>query len=229
MQEEENIKIEDILYSLKNRWQMIVGITLIAIILSTAVSFFLIKPKYEASTKLFVGKETSDNDKNSSYNSSDVQMYQNLLKTYVDVIKTNDLIEDAIKNKNIDKPVDAINSNLKAEALTSTQIITISYRSTDKNEAKDVVDAVANQFVKKSNELISNANVKIVESVRLPEEPVSPNKKLNIAISGVLGLAIGIGLALLLEFLDNTFKDKDQVENTLGLAVLGAIPDQDNE
>ncbi|MDD6795970.1 MAG: Wzz/FepE/Etk N-terminal domain-containing protein [Clostridiaceae bacterium] len=229
MQEEENIKIEDILYSLKNRWQMIVGITLIAIILSTVVSFFLIKPKYEASTKLFVGKETSDNDKKNSYNSSDVQMYQNLLKTYVDVIKTNDLIEDAIKNKNIDKPVDAINSNLKAEALTSTQIITISYRSTDKNEAKDVVDAVANQFVKKSNELISNANVKIVESVRLPEEPVSPNKKLNIAIAGVLGLAIGIGLALLLEFLDNTFKDKDQVENTLGLAVLGAIPDQDNE
>lgn len=227
--QEENLKIEDILYSLKNRWQMIASITLIAIILSSVISFFLIKPKYEASTKLFVGKETSDDDKNSNYSSSDVQMYQNLLKTYVDVIKTNDLIENAIKDTNINKSADEINANLTAEALTSTQIITISYKSTDKNEAKDVVDAVSKAFVKKCSSLIKNANVQIVETVRLPEQPVSPNKKLNIAIAGVLGLIIGIGLALLLEFLDNTFKDKDQVEKSLELAVLGAIPDQDNE
>ena len=226
--DQESIKIEDIIDALKSRWQMIVGIALVAIILSTVVSFFLIKPKYQASTKLFIGKDSSDTVKESSYNSSDILMYQNLLKTYVDVIKTNDLISKAISGKSIVSSTAAIKGGLTVEAVTSTQILEISYVSTDKNESKEVVDAVATQFIKTSNELIGNANVKIIESVTLPESPISPNKKLNIAIAALLGLMVGVGLALLLEFMDNTFKDKEQVENILGLPVLGSIPIADN-
>lgn len=224
---EENFKIEDIIHALKDRWQMIVVITLVATIISAGVSFFLIKPKYEASTKLFIGKEMAADNKNSNYNSSDVQMYQNLLKTYVDVIKTNDLISKAIEGKNINKSAGAINGGLKAEAVASTQIIRISYVSTDKNECKDVVGAVADQFIKKSNELIPNATVKVVESVALPGGPISPNKQLNIAVAALLGFIAGVGLALLLEFMNNTFKDKEQIEGILGLPVLGAIPNAD--
>lgn len=222
--DQESIRIEDIIHALKSRWQMIVEITLVAIILSTAVSFFLIKPKYEASTKLFVGKESSDASKESAYNSNDVLMYQNLLKTYVDVIKTDDLIGNAISGKNISASAEGIKGSLNVEAVASTQILKISYISTDKNESKEVVDAVATQFIKTSKELIANADVKVVESVTLPEAPVSPNKKMNIAIAGLLGLMLGLGLALLLEFMDNTFKDKEQAENVLGLPVLGSIP-----
>lgn len=225
---EDNIRIEDMIDALKSRWQMIVGIALIATILATAVSFFLIKPKYQATTKLFVGKESTDIAKESSYNSSDVQMYQNLLKTYVDVIKTNDLINNAISGKNITTSAGAIKGGLAVEAVASTQILKISYTSIDKNESKEVVDAVATQFIKTSKELIGNANVKIIESVTLPGAPISPNKKMNISIAALLGLMVGVGLALLLEFMDNTFKDKEQAENILGLPVLGSIPNADN-
>lgn len=62
----------------------------------------------------------------------------------------------------------------------------------------------------------------------MPENPVSPNKKLNIAIGFLLGLMVSIGLAFLLEFVDNTFKTKEQVEQILGLPVVGAIPDDFN-
>lgn len=225
--DQEEIKIGDMIDALKSRWQMIVGIALVATILATVVSFFLIKPKYEASTKLFIGKETSATGAESTYNSSDVLMYQNLLKTYVDVIKTNDLIGNAISGKDISTSSEAIKDTLKVEAVASTQILKISYTSTDRNESKDVVDAVATQFITTSKELIGNANVKVVESVTLPESPVSPNKKMNIAIAGLLGLMLGVGLALLLEFMDNTFKDKEQAEGILGLPVLGSIPNEE--
>jgi capsular polysaccharide biosynthesis protein len=79
-----------------------------------------------------------------------------------------------------------------------------------------------------STDLISNANVKIVESVTLPESPVSPNKKLNIAVAFALGLMVGVGLALLLEFMDNTFKDKEQIEKIVGIPTLGSIPNFDS-
>lgn len=224
---EENIKIEDIVDALKSRWQLILGITLVAVIVATVVSFFIIKPKYEASTKLFIGKESGETA-DEKYNNTDVQMYQSLLKTYADVVTTNDLITRAIDEKGLDVKASTVKSGLSVEPLASTQILTITYKSGNPQESRDVVEAITDEFIKTSNELIANANVKVVESVTLPESPVSPNKKLNIAIALVLGFMVGAGLSLLLEFLDNTFKDKQQVENIVGIPVLGAIPNTES-
>ena len=63
----------------------------------------------------------------------------------------------------------------------------------------------------------------------MPEKPVSPNKKLNILIAFVLGLMVSIGLSLLLEFMDNTYKSKEELEKVVDLPVLGVIPELDVE
>jgi len=220
---EENIKIKDIIDGLKKRWQLIVTITLIATIISAVVSFFIIKPKYEASAKLFVGKEATTEN----YNNSDITMYQQLVKTYTSLIKTEDLISKALKDNNIDLDPKIVVSKLSAEQITNTQLMQVKYISKNKEEAANVVKAVTDEFIKESSALIKNADVKIIESVKLPEKPVSPNKKMNIAIAMLLGLMVGVGLALLLEFMDNTFKDKESLEDIIGVPVLGAIPDQE--
>ena len=220
---EEIIKIEDIVDGLKKRWQLIVTITLIATIISAVVSFFVIKPKYEASAKLFVGKEATTEN----YNNSDITMYQQLVKTYTSLIKTEDLVGKALKDNNIDLDPKIVVSALSAEQITNTQLMQVKYISKNKEEAANVVKAVTDEFIKESSALIKNADVKIIESVKLPENPVSPNKKMNIAIAMLLGLMVGVGLALLLEFMDNTFKDKESLEDIIGVPVLGAIPDQE--
>ena len=53
---EETIRIEDILDGVKKRWQLIVSITLAVTIIATVANFFLIKPKYQATTDIFIGK-----------------------------------------------------------------------------------------------------------------------------------------------------------------------------
>ena len=115
--------------------------------------------------------------------------------------------------------------NLTVTPSANTQILEIKYISTDRVLSRDLVDAVTTQFIKTSTELIPNGNVKIIESVKMPENPVSPNKKMNIAIAFLLGLMISVGLAFLLEFMDNTFKTKEQLEQILGVPVIGTIPD----
>lgn len=77
--EEQVIRLDELFEALKKRWLMIVTITLIATIISAALSFFVIKPKYEATTKVFIGKDEGDNQ---AYNQNDVLMYQKLMKTY---------------------------------------------------------------------------------------------------------------------------------------------------
>lgn len=221
---EESIRIEEIINILLKRWKMILSITLLATLTAGIVSFFVIAPKYEASTKVFIGKEKTDS-KDQNYNNSDIQMYQQLLKTYAEVIKTNALVEKAINAGDFDLKAKDVLDDLTVTPAANTQILEIKYISKDRNLSKEVLDSITNQFIKTSTDLIPNGNVKIVEPAELPENPASPNKKLNIAIAFLLGLMISVGLSFLLEFLDNTFKSKDQLEQILGVPVIGAIPE----
>ncbi len=71
---------------------------------------------------------------------------------------------------------------------------------------------------------VQTANARIVEAARPSFAPVLPNKRRMIMIGLFVGLALGIGLAFLLDHLDNTLKGPEDVEHYLQLAVLGSLP-----
>ena len=222
--EEQVISLSEIFEALKKRWIMIVAITVVATLISGVLSFFVIDPVYEASTKVFIGKEESDD---ASYNSSDINMYQQLLQTYAQAIKTKDLASRALDTLNYDLEPSAVISNLTVNPITSTQILEIKYKSKDPKEAKDVLKNVTDEFIVTAKDLVPNGNVRVIEEVELPESPVSPNKTMNIAIAFLLGLMVSVGLVFLIEYLDNTYKSKEQLEKELDIPVLGTIPDVD--
>ena len=219
---EQVISLSEIFDALKKRWIMIVAITLAATIVSGIITFFVIDPVYETSTKVFVGKEENDE---AAYNTNDIQMYQKLLQTYAQTIKTKDLVSRAISSLSYDLEASSVVGGLTVNPITDTQILQIKYQSKDPEEAKAVLKNVTDEFIVTAKELVPNGNVRIIEEVELPENPVSPNKKMNIAIAFLLGLMVSVGLVFLLEYLDNTYKNKDQLEKELGIPVLGAIPD----
>jgi capsular exopolysaccharide synthesis family protein len=67
-------------------------------------------------------------------------------------------------------------------------------------------------------------NVRQVEEARLPREPVGPQRIRNIVIALLLSLAMGIGLAFLLDYLDDTLKSVEDVDRHLHLPTLALIP-----
>ncbi|SCJ36729.1 Capsular polysaccharide type 8 biosynthesis protein cap8A [uncultured Clostridium sp.] len=219
--EEQVISIEEIFEALKKRWKMIALITILATVISGILSFFVIDPVYEASTKVFIGKEENSEE---SYNSNDIAMYQKLLKTYAEAIKTRDLIDASIKASKYDLTVGQVSSGLTVVPVADTQILQIKYQSKDPKEAEVILKSISNEFIKISKELVPNGNVRVIEAVEMPERPISPNKKMNIAIAFLLGLMVSVGLVFLLEYMDNTYKTKEQLEKELEIPVLGIIP-----
>lgn len=222
--EEQVISISEIIDAVKKRWKIIVLTTVLATVVSGIFSFFVISPTYEASTKIFIGKEGAESE---GYNSSDVSMYQNLIKTYSELIKTKDLVNKAINNSQYDLSVNNVLNGITVNTLTGTQILQISYQSKSPSIAKNILESITNEFITKAEELVPNGNVKILESVELPKNPVAPNKTMNIAIAFILGMMVGFGIVFLLEYLDNTYKNKEQLEKELDIPVLGVIPMSD--
>ena len=222
--EEQVISISEIIDAVKKRWKIIALTTVLATVVSGIFSFFVISPTYEASTKIFIGKEGAESE---GYNSSDVSMYQNLIKTYSELIKTKDLVNKAIDNSQYDLSVNSVLNGITVNTLTGTQILQISYQSKSPSIAKNILESITNEFITKAEELVPNGNVKVLESVELPKNPVAPNKTMNIAIAFILGMMVGFGIVFLLEYLDNTYKNKEQLEKDLDIPVLGVIPMSD--
>lgn len=71
---------------------------------------------------------------------------------------------------------------------------------------------------------LNTSNIKMLDPALVPEAPFSPNKKRNMILSFILGLFVGVGLAFLVDYLDNTVKGPEEVEKLVGLHSLGIIP-----
>jgi succinoglycan biosynthesis transport protein ExoP len=89
-----------------------------------------------------------------------------------------------------------------------------------------------NSLVAKQNETLVSArlgglrtsDIKILDKALVPMAPFSPNTKRNILLALFFGLFMGVGLAFLLEYLDNSVKGPEDVERLVGLPSLGVIP-----
>ncbi|MFT8350352.1 YveK family protein [Clostridium saccharoperbutylacetonicum] len=219
------LRIQDIFEILKRKWKLVIAVVSITTIITALVNFFLITPIFQVNSKVFIGKEENINSK---YDNSDVQMYQKLLKTYSELMKTKDLIEDSINKNNLNISADEVIDNLKVTPMADTQILQVSYENKDKVLAREVLVSIIDEFMLESKTIIPNGNVKVIESAELPEKPISPQKALNVAIAFIIGFMVGASLALLKEYVDDTVKTKEQTENVIGLPVIGMIPCEEN-
>ncbi len=94
------------------------------------------------------------------------------------------------------------------------------------NTNKQLYDSVQERFreISVAGELPSS-NVSIVDRAEIPRVPAKPNKRLNLMLGALLGLFGGLGLALLLEHLDNTMHLPEESERYLGVPCLALVPD----
>ena len=227
--EEKVIRVEDIAYALKKRWVMILSVTLLFTLVAGIMSFFVIKPKYEAGVKVFIGKEETKKGV-PSYDSNDIAMYQKLMKTYGEILKTKDLTRVALKNINQEDTqgnVSRVQAGLTVSPSADTQIMEVKYITTDKSELIPVLNAITDVFVVESQELIPNGNVQIIEKAEVPISPISPNKMFNVIIGFIIGMMVSVGITFILEYLDNTVRSKDELEKLLDIPVIGSIPNMD--
>ena len=73
-------------------------------------------------------------------------------------------------------------------------------------------------------EEMKTGNIRVVDKAEVPRSPIKPNKKRNLLLGLILGLAAGTGLAFFFEYLDNTIKIPDDLKRHLGIAYLGPTP-----
>jgi capsular polysaccharide biosynthesis protein len=215
--------IKEFFSILKNRILLILFITLGLTLTTGIISHYVIKPTYKADIWVIIGN--SNNEKSTaSQNYNDVLMYQKMVKTYSRLAKSRTVAEDVIQKLKLE-PMKA--SDLLAMITVTpdneTQFLTITVLSKEPEQAM----SIANQMAKSLKDVSVKVNkvdiVELIDEAQLPIEPDSPKSIRNSAMALFIGIMFSIGLAIILDYLDNTIKTKEGVEKLLGIPVIGTI------
>lgn len=223
--------ISEVLGGIKDKWKDIVLIVLSFLLISSIYNIFFINKEYEANVKIFIGKQKFKNI-TETYNNEEINLYQRLITTYSEVIKSKKLINESIKGSKMnylqDKyeniNYDLLMKNLTINPIANTQIIEIKYKSLNPQQSYDLLYSITENLISYSKELYPNVNITILEQVHVNLKPLM-NKKLTIIGLGlILGLIVGIGGIIGVMYLNNTYKNQKSLEEEIGLTVIGVIP-----
>ena len=209
---------------LHNLWIIIVSGVIVAAV-ALLVSYFIITPKYESVTKIYVISKT--NADTMTY--SDLQAGSTLTKDYKELVKSRPVLEEVIAETGIDVELKDLEEQITVEVPTDTRIVSITVEDKDPYEARIIADSVRIAASKHIQEVMDTEAVNVVEEASLPIEKSSPSILKNTAIGYAVGLFLAIAIVIINYIMDDTIKTPDDVEKFLGVSVLGSIPYSEND
>ena len=220
---EETIDLREYFFILKKKMWIIVTSMIICGLISGIVSFFVLTPVYEANTSLIVNKEV-ENELAEMTTSDDLRFVQQLALTYGEIIKSRTVITSTIDKLGLDMTYEDLAGAVSVTNVSDTQIIKISVQHNNPLIATKICNTIPEIFSTEVQRIVKASGVEVVDRAIVPENPIKPNKKMNVLIAMVLGAMVSIFIIFLIEALNTKIKEPKDIEEKLGIPVFGVVP-----
>ncbi|MDL5043051.1 capsular polysaccharide biosynthesis protein [Streptococcus raffinosi] len=228
MTQENTKRVEiDVLALLQKLWTKKVFILFTAFYVAVFAflgTYFFIQPTYTSSTRIYVVNQ-ADDGKNLS--AQDLQAGTFLTKDYKEIITSNDVLSEVIKDEKLNMTEADLAKMISVNIPTDTRLISISVNAKTGQDAQSLANKVRDVAAEKIKKVTKVEDVTTLEDAKLPDSPSSPNIKRNVALGAVLGGFLAIVGVLVREILDDRIRRPEDIEDTLGLTLLGIVPDID--
>jgi capsular polysaccharide biosynthesis protein len=141
------------------------------------------------------------------------------------IIKSPAILDKVIDKLDLNQSVEQLSGKITINSQENSQVFSLTVQDSNPAKAVEIANTVSSTFQKEIKDIMKVDNVSILAKAEVKENPapVKPSPLLNIAIAVVVGLVAGIGLAFLLEYMDNTIRDEKDIETLLDLPLLGSI------
>ena len=209
----------------KRAW--LIGIVAVLCAILTLVGTVLfIAPKYESSTMLYVNNSSlSLGDMDVSISTGDISASKSLVKTYIVILTARETLNDVIDYAGVDRTYSEVKRMIKAEAVDSTEVFRVTVTSEDPVEAEQIADAIAYILPKRISKIIQGTSATVVDSAVLPVGASSPSYTRNAMLGFAVGLVVMAAILVILELLDNTIRQEEDIVQVSGHPILATVPD----
>lgn len=216
------IDLKEVFYLLLHRAWIIIFVMIIGAIGTSLVSIYLITPMYTSSTKVYLINRQDENK--TTYN--DMQMGTQLTKDYSILVRGRQVLEQVIDEFKLDIGYSALAELIEVNNPEDTRILEIKVSYHDPELARMLADSLTKLASDRMVEVMEMKKVNVLEEANLPSDPSSPNIIKNTILGGLMGLVLTSVMIIVIHLFNDNIKKSEDIENHLGIAVLGIIPSE---
>ena len=226
MKNQDNQTVEiDVLSLVKTLWRrkFLIIVTAFAMaIVALGYSTFIIKPNYTSTTRIYVVNRQAN--ENSTLTNQDLQAGTYLVKDYKEIILSQDVLAKVIDDLKLNVQPSALAKKINVTVPTDTRIVSIAVSDGDAKEAAHIANSLRQIAAEKIIAVTKVSDVTTLEEAEVPNFPSSPNIRRNTLIGFLAGGVLISVVILVVEVLDDRVKKPEDVEESLGITLLGVVP-----
>lgn len=227
MNNQENQAVEiDVFAMLKTLWKRKFSIVLVALVFAIAAfgySAFLAKKEYQSTSRIYV--VSRQNQDNNALTNSDLQAGSYLVKDYREIILSQNVLSQAIEELKLDMTPAELSKKIGVSVPTDTRILSITAKDGNPKEAARIANGLRNVAAEKIISVTKVSDVTTLDEAEVPQSPSSPNIRRNVLLGFIAGAGLMVVLMVVVEVLDDRVKRPEDIEELMGLTLLGIVPD----
>ena len=226
MKNQESKEIElDVISLFKTLWRRKFSILSTALIFALAAlgySTFVAKKTYQSTSRIYV--VSRQNQENNALTNQDLQAGSYLVKDYREIILSQNVLSQAIEELKLDMTPGELSKKVSVAVPTDTRILSITASDADPKEAARIANGLKDVAAEKIIAVTKVSDVTTLDEAVVPQNPSLPNIKRNVLLGFVVGGVFISALVILSEVLDDRVKKPEDVEEVMGVTLIGVIP-----
>lgn len=222
------IDLGKIFYKMRNKFIYIIIFTIVAAIVSGLITHFCVKPRYSATTKMYVYSNTDRISTDSTITSTELTASQDLVNTYIYILKSDTVLEAVIKDLDLNISPSALRGGISAQQADKTVAFEVTVTASGPKTAAKIANSIAKIAPKEIVRVVKAGGVEIIDYAKVPTKPSSPNLSLNITIAALAALFISFVAFFLYELFDTTITSERDIIGEFDIPILGTVPNLEN-
>ncbi|MFE8884430.1 polysaccharide biosynthesis tyrosine autokinase [Pseudarthrobacter enclensis] len=221
-----SLDLSEYLRILRRSWILIIACTLAGMLIGGTASI-LTRPVYTSETQLFVAIQNSGSVQELQQGNT---FSQARVQSYVKTVDSPAVLQPAIDALGLDTSAESLAAHVKAKSDLNTVLITIEVEDESPVQAAAVAAAVANSLIKAVERFespqpgsVSPVSLSIIKPANAPDNPSSPNVRLNILLGLLAGLGLGVAGAVIRSSIDTRIRGEEDLRQVTEAPLLGGI------
>lgn len=224
----EELNLKQLINIIWNGKKYIIITIILSVLLGIGYSYFLVTPKYEASTTLVLAKaeEKATNEISTGITQTDLNINQNLVSTYRELIRSKTVIREVMENLKIkDLKETTLKNNITVSSVRDTELIEITVKDENPERATNIANEIAKVFTVHVAEIYNINNVHVIDKAETNNIPYNVHHAKDIFIFVLIGVIFSIVSIIIISLLDTTVKTQEDIKKTTGMLILAEIPE----
>ena len=220
-EEETEIDLIDLAWALLDKIHYIVLCFLIGAVIMNAYSYFLVRPTYKSTAKMYVVSAS----KNSVVDLDALNIGTSLTADYEQLMLSYPVLEQVINKLNMDMDSDTLAKMITLENPTDTRILNINVVSTDPKNARDIANTLMDVSVDYLPKTMSTNAPNVAQKAKLADHKDGPSYTKYTMIGALAGAFLYCMYLVVKYLMDDTIHTADDMEKYFDIVPLAVIPD----